>query len=96
MIEAPVVAEQPIGDVRWRDHVRVTGQVRSIRVRPWADTPTMECRLADDTGGITVVFLGRRRVAGVRLGTVMTVTGTAGEHDRHLAILNPAYELHPT
>jgi len=84
----------PIADVRWRDHVRVTGQVRSIRVRTWADTPTMECRLVDDTGGITVIFLGRRRVAGIRLGTVMTVTGTAGDHDRRLAILNPAYELH--
>jgi len=38
----------------------------------------LECTLADETGSITVVFFGRREIGGVRLGTIMTVTGVAG------------------
>jgi hypothetical protein len=62
-------------------------------VRPWADSPTLEVVLVDDTAGITVVFLARRRIGGVRPGTVMSVEGMVGAHERRLAILNPEYEL---
>ena len=83
----------PIADVQFRQRARVRGRVRSLRVRPWADSPTLEVVLVDDTGGITVVFLARRRLGGVRPGTVMSVEGMVGAHDRRLAILNPEYEL---
>jgi len=53
----------------------------------------MECTLVDGTGGITVVFLGRRTVAGIRLGTRMIVEGRAGSHHGKLAVLNPDYTL---
>lgn len=83
----------PIEQVRWRCRARVTGRVRSLRVQPWADVPTLQCTLVDPTGGITVVFLGRRHVAGIEPGTRMTVEGVAGMHDTKLAILNPDYSL---
>lgn len=83
----------PIGDVVHRTRVRVKGRVRSVRVRPWADSPTLEVVLVDDTGGISVVFLARRRLGGVHPGTIMTVDGMVGSHQRRLAILNPEYEL---
>lgn len=89
-IERPFSA---IADVRWRAAVRVTGRVRSVRVQPWADVPTLECTLVDETGGITVVFLGRRKVAGIHPGTRMTVEGVAGAHHEKLAMLNPDYAL---
>jgi hypothetical protein len=82
-----------IADVRYRHRARVRGRVRSVRVRPWADSPTLEIVLVDDTGGISVVFLARRRIGGIRPGTVMTVEGMVGAHDRHLAMLNPIFEL---
>jgi hypothetical protein len=82
-----------IADIRYRERCRVRGRVRSVRVRPWADNPTLEIVLVDDTGGITVVFLARRQVGGVRPGTVMSVEGMVGAHDHKLAILNPLYEL---
>lgn len=84
-----------IADVRWREHVRLLGRVRSLRVEPWSDLPTLECTLVDDSGGITVVFLGRRNVPGIRLGTRMIVEGAAGAHHGRLAILNPEYTLLP-
>ncbi|MGI8776320.1 MAG: OB-fold nucleic acid binding domain-containing protein [Acidimicrobiales bacterium] len=82
-----------IGDVSWRERATVTGRVRSIRVQPWGGAPTLECTLVDDTGGLAVVFLGRRQVAGIRPGARLLVRGIVGAHDGRLAILNPDYEL---
>lgn len=92
MTDADVI---PIADVQFRERARVRGRVRSVRVRPWADSPTLEVVLVDDSGGITVVFLARRRLGGVHPGTVMSVEGMVGAHERRLAILNPEYELEP-
>jgi hypothetical protein len=90
---SPLDGAIPIGEVAWRKRVKVFGRVRSVRVRPWADVPTLECVLVDDTGGLTVVFLGRRSVAGIRPGTRMAVEGLAGAHHGNLAMLNPDYTL---
>lgn len=83
----------PIADVRWRSEVRVAGRIRSVRVQPLAGVPTLQCTLVDETGGLTVVFFGRRHISGIRPGARMLVEGIAGDHERRLAILNPRYEL---
>jgi RecG-like helicase len=83
----------PIGEVRWRQPVHVCGRVRSLRVQPRAKVPTLECTIVDDSGGITLVFLGRRDVPGIRLGTRVIVAGRAGSHHGRLAVLNPEYTL---
>ena len=62
-------------------------------MQPWGGNPALECTLADETGSITVVFFGRRSIGGVRLGTIMSVNGVAGEHHGMRAILNPEYEI---
>ncbi|HEX3621024.1 MAG TPA: OB-fold nucleic acid binding domain-containing protein [Acidimicrobiales bacterium] len=85
----------PIADVSWRQAARFVGRVRSLRVQPWADVATLECTLVDDTGGVTVVFLGRRRIPGITLGRSMIVEGMAGAHHGKLALLNPDYTLLP-
>ena len=83
----------PVAEVEWRSRARVAGRVRSLRVQPWAGVPTLEGTLVDDTGGISVVFLGRRHVPGIRPGTRMVVEGMVGDHAGRLAILNPDYRL---
>jgi hypothetical protein len=60
---------------------------------PMHDIPTMEVVLVDDTGAISIVFLGRRDVAGVDVGTRMSASGTVSNHQGRLAILNPQYQL---
>jgi hypothetical protein len=82
-----------IDDLQPRVRATVAGRVRAVRVQPWGGSPSLECTLADETGAITVVFYGRRSVAGIRTGTVMSVDGTAGLHHGILAILNPVYTL---
>jgi hypothetical protein len=83
----------PIARVVWREPVCVEGRVRSVRITPWADVPSLECTLVDPTGGLTVVFLGRRKIAGVHPGTVLRVEGVAGAHHGKLALMNPEYEI---
>jgi hypothetical protein len=51
--------------------------------------------VADATGAVTVAFLGRRQVAGIRPGGWLTVEGMVGERNGKLLILNPAYDLRP-
>ena len=62
---------------------------------PWADIPTLECTLVDESGGLTVVFLGRRRLAGLHPGVHMRVRGTAGDRAGTLTIINPDYDFLP-
>ncbi len=86
----------PIAEVKWREKVKVAGRVKALRVQPWADqVASLELTLADHTGGITVVFLGRRTLGGVELGSHMVVDGMTSEHHRLLTILNPSYQLLP-
>jgi amino acid transporter len=90
---APAAGCMPIADVRYRDRVRVSGRVRSLRVAPQHAAPVLELVLDDGTAALSVVFLGRRRLAGVDVGTRMVVEGTVGLHRHRLAMLNPVYEL---
>ncbi len=83
----------PIASVSHRQHVRIGGRIHALRVQPRAGVATLECTLVDATGAITVVFLGRRQVAGIAVGTRLVVDGVVGEHHGHEAILNPTYEI---
>jgi hypothetical protein len=83
----------PIGDVQWRQRVRVAGRVRSVRVQPRAGTSNLECQLADDSGTLLLVFQGRRRIPGIQPGARLVVEGMVGDWARRQAILNPDYEL---
>ena len=91
VIEYPTA---PIAAVRWRDVATIEGTIRSVRARPWGDgVATLECTVLDESGGIEVVFLGRRAIPGIVLGARIRARGRVGAHHRRLAILNPFYEL---
>jgi hypothetical protein len=53
----------------------------------------LECVVADNTGSMSIVFLGRRTVAGIAVGSCLIARGAAGGHFGRLAILNPEYQL---
>ena len=86
----------PIGEARWRQRVTVQGRVHATRVHERGGSPTLEVTLADRTGSIGVVFLGRRRVPGIVLGRWMRVSGMTVDSHGRLAIVNPRYDLLPT
>jgi hypothetical protein len=91
----PAMGVVPIAEVQWRQRAKIAGRVRSIEVQPWAGVPTLKATLVDDTGGLSIVFLGRREVAGVGPGTRMVAEGMVGDHGGRLAMLNPDYVLLP-
>ncbi len=85
---------EPISQLQWRTRAKVAGRVKSIRVQPLGDVPALECVLVDDSGeAITLVFLGRRSIAGLQSGAILVAEGMVGKHRRKLAMINPAYEL---
>jgi hypothetical protein len=91
---SPVPGTQPIASLRWRTRARVAGRVKTIRVQPLSEVPTIECVVVDDSGeAITFVFLGRRSIGGLRSGTRMIAEGMVGKHKGKLAMINPSYEV---
>lgn len=75
--------------------VRVAGTLRTVTLRPLAGVPTLEAELYDGTGSVTLVWLGRRRIAGVEAGRRIVAHGRLTEHAGRPTIYNAAYELHP-
>jgi amino acid transporter len=85
----------PIKSVRWRNRATLEGRVRSVYVGPVSGSPALEAELYDETGGITLVFLGRRTIPGIEPGARMRVEGMVGEMEGYLAMSNPSYVLLP-
>lgn len=82
-----------IGEVIWRKRAHVQGRVTAIRTSPTSQAPMLEVEMWDETGGITLQFLGRRSLAGLDVGSQLRAEGMVGEVDGLLTILNPNYEL---
>lgn len=76
-----------------RTPVTVFGTVRSLTIRPRAGTPALEAELFDGSDVVTLVWLGRRTIAGIDPGRQLRASGriTSGEGRR--LIYNPRYEL---
>jgi amino acid transporter len=83
----------PIGKIEWRKRAHVQGRVTSVSTAPRGSAPTLQVEVWDETGGITLNFLGRREIAGLEVGMEIRAEGMVGEEDGSLVILNPSYEL---
>ena len=78
-----------------REKVRLRGRLRTVTLRPRAGIPALEAELSDGSGVITVVWLGRRRIAGIDPGRGIEVQGRIGAHEGARVMYNPRYELIP-
>jgi len=85
----------PIAELTYRQRARIAGRVRTVRVQPHGGVPSLECTIVDETGGMTLLFLGRRSIPGMKVGARVVVEGTVGENHGRLAMLNPTYEFLP-
>jgi hypothetical protein len=76
--------------------VTVSGRLRSVVYTPRTNLPTLEAELFDGSGTVTLIWLGRRRIAGIEPGRRLSATGRlAVQGDRKL-IYNPFYSLEAT
>lgn len=83
----------PIAGARWRHRAHVTGSVTSIRTAPSGASPHVDIEIWDESGGITLQFIGRREITGLEVGSTICAEGMVGEQDGNLVILNPSYEI---
>jgi hypothetical protein len=74
----------------------VLGRLRSVGLSPKASAPTLEAELFDGTEGITLVWLGRRRITGIEPGRTIKARGRIAVRDGHKVLYNPYYELQNT
>lgn len=76
--------------------VRLRGTLQSVTLRPRGGVPALEAELYDGTATAYVVWLGRRRIEGIRAGAQMVVEGrlSAMSNGRR-TMFNPTYELLP-
>lgn len=79
-----------------REMVTVAGTLRTVTFSPRGGVPALEGELYDGTGTVTVIWLGRRKIAGIQPGVELIVSGRVGLFDGARMIFNPRYELRPT
>ena len=87
--------ESSIADAPDRERVRLRGTIKTVTLRPRGGVPALEAELDDGSGVIVIVWLGRRRLAGVGPGRSMYVEGRIGTDHGHRIVYNPRYELIP-
>ena len=83
----------PISSATWRHRAHIRGNVTAIRNAAANSTAHVEIEVWDETGGITLQFIGRREVTGLEVGSTICAEGMVGESDGSLVILNPSYEI---
>ncbi len=94
-LPGPQTAHLGIGRVIPRQVVTVTGKVLSRKLSAVANSPSVSCRIGDQTGEVTLVFYGRRSIAGLDPGVVLEVTGRIAETHGRRTIANPTYRIVP-
>lgn len=85
----------PIDRLRWRQRAVIEGKISAIRLAPQASPPALEVEIWDETGGLTLHFLGRVRIHGLIVGASVRAEGMIGEHEGAFAMYNPKYVLLP-
>jgi hypothetical protein len=93
MTDVEQCAAVPINRLRRGDLALVTGRLRAVQYTPKENVPTFTAELFDGSASIDLVWLGRRRIAGLEPGRAVFARGRVGVHEDRLAIYNPWYEL---
>ena len=83
----------PAGQCTRGQVVSVSGRLRTVAYTPRTNLPTLEADLYDGSDVVTLVFLGRRSIAGIEPGRQLTARGRIAIRDDRKVIYNPYYEL---
>ena len=83
----------PIKACTARRRACVVGTLRTVTLRPRGGAPALEAELYDGSDMIDLVWLGRRRIAGIEPGRLVRAEGLVSVQDGRKVIFNPRYEL---
>ena len=82
-----------IAEARSRSRVKVAGVVRRITVRPVEGFEALEVVVYDGTAELNAVWLGRRSIHALVLGSRLILEGVLGREHGELRIVNPMFEF---
>jgi amino acid transporter len=89
------VGQMAIADLSWRKRAIIEGKISAMRVTPHSASPALEVEVWDESGGLTLHFLGRVQIHGLIVGATLRAEGMIGEHNGAFAMYNPSYSLIP-
>ena len=90
---AKVPGTTAIADGAVRERARFAGVVRRITVRPVHGFDALEVELYDGSGELSVLWLGRRTIPGLTLGSRLVVEGVLGLDRDRRRVVNPTFEF---
>ena len=80
-------------DCRCGEEVTMVGRLRSVELSSNDADATLQAELYDGTEGVTLIWVGRRRIAGIEPGRRIKVRGRVALRDGQKVLYNPYYEL---
>ncbi len=83
----------PIAGCGQRRRHCVAGTLRTVTLRPRGGAPALEAELYDGSDVINLVWLGRRKIAGIDPGRRLRAEGLVSLQDGRKVMFNPRYEL---
>ncbi|TMR18346.1 DNA-binding protein [Nonomuraea turkmeniaca] len=93
--DADEVGATPIASCGGRRRFCVAGTLRTVTLRPRGGAPALEAELYDGSDVIDLVWLGRRKIAGIEPGRTVKAEGLVSMQDGRKVMFNPRYELRP-
>jgi RecG-like helicase len=82
-----------IADAPVREPVKIAGVIKRMTVFPMEGMESLEALVSDGSGEAVVVFMGRRGIGGLTLGSRVVVEGVLGEQRGTLKMINPRLEF---
>ena len=73
--------------------VTVFGRLRTVEFCSPDANASLEAELFDGTEGVTLIWMGRRRIPGIEPGRTMRARGRIAVRDGRKVIYNPFYEI---
>jgi cytochrome c-type biogenesis protein CcmE len=76
-----------------RRRVRLAGVVKRITVTPIQGSESLEAVISDGTSEVSVMWMGRRSIPGLTLGTRVIVDGVVAREGSGCRMVNPTFEF---
>ena len=78
-----------------RHRATVQGRVRALTLPTTTAVTALVVEVADSTGPIQLVFVGRKAIPGIECGVILRAHGRVSIRRGHRIMYNPAYEIIP-
>ena len=75
------------------DEVEVLGRLRTVEFGPQDADASLEAELFDGSEGVTLIWMGRRRIPGIEPGRTLRARGRISVRDGRKVLYNPFYEI---